>query len=103
MCGEVKAVGGSAAKTSKTEDTERYTAEQALKQSLMSDLEFALEESVIVAITDQRGIITYVNEKFCEISKYSKAELLGQDHHLNNSGYHPKEFIRDLWASLHRT
>ncbi len=66
----------------------------------LADVNYALENSAIVAITDVRGVIKYVNDKFCEISKYSKEELLGQDHRILNSGYHPKEFIRGLWSTI---
>jgi len=66
----------------------------------LADLKFALDEAAIVATTDQRGRITYVNDKFCEISKYSREELVGQDHRIINSGYHPEEFIKSIWTEI---
>lgn len=75
---------------------------EALERSLkeLADIKFALDQSTIVAITDQRGIINYVNDEFCRISKYRRADLLGQDHRIINSNYHSKEFIRDLWTTI---
>src|SRR5215203_3434872 len=72
--------------------------EKTLKE--LSDIKYALDEAAILAITDQRGVITFVNDKFCEISGYEREELLGQDHRIINSAYHPKEFIRSIWTTI---
>ena len=68
--------------------------------SELEQIRFALDQAAIVAITDVAGRITYANDKFCEISKYAREELIGQDHRIVSSKFHPPEFIRDLWRTI---
>jgi PAS domain S-box-containing protein len=93
----------------RSEITDRMTAQSELERAIVDrqhhekqveDLRFALDEAAIVAITDVSGKITYVNDKFCAISKYSREELIGQDHRIINSGFHSKEFIREIWTTI---
>jgi PAS domain S-box-containing protein len=61
---------------------------------------FALDQAAILAVTDRTGNITEVNDRFCQISKYSPAELVGQNYRILNTGYHPPEFFQTLWGLI---
>ena len=60
------------------------------------------DDQIIVSRADLAGRIVYVNADFVEISGYSEDELIGQDHRILNSGYHPREFFQDLWRTIAR-
>ncbi len=66
----------------------------------LANIKYALDKSAIVAITDRSGKIIHVNDKFCEISKYNREELLGKTHRIINSGYHPREFFIGMWGVI---
>jgi PAS domain S-box-containing protein len=76
------------------------TDELSTKQAWLERVVYALNQTAIVAITDTQGTIIFVNEKFCDISKYSREELIGQNHRILNSGYHSRQFFVDMWHAI---
>jgi len=83
-----------------TEGKRRQTLLQSLKE--LADIKFALDQSSIVAISDHQGTITYINDKFCEISQYARAELLSQNHRIIQSGHHSPGFFQQMWVTISR-
>jgi PAS domain S-box-containing protein len=77
-------------------------ARDELRKSL-SELEFqkfALDQHSIVSIADRSGKIIYTNDRFSQVSQYTREELLGQDHRMLNSGYHPSSFFKEMWQTI---
>lgn len=66
----------------------------------LQDLELVLNETTIVVFTDQKGIITYANDKFCALSGFTKEELIGQPQSIVNSGYHDPSFFKYMWETI---
>lgn len=84
----------------KVKDQSRINQQQSYPINELVDLIYALDESTIVAFTDEKGKIINFNKKFCEVSKYSATELIGKDHRMINSGHHSKEFMQELWRTI---
>ena len=72
---------------------------EAARQELI-EKQYAIDQAVIVAVTDLCGTITYANDNFCKISGYSREELLGRNHRLLNSNVHSREFFREMYRCI---
>ncbi|MCM3387817.1 EAL domain-containing protein [Ureibacillus chungkukjangi] len=80
------------------QSTETSLMEHTYKE--LQDIKTAIDEAVIMAVTDSKGIITAVNDRFCEISKYRREELIGQNHRILNSKFHTNEFFKTMWKTI---
>jgi PAS domain S-box-containing protein len=74
--------------------------ERELGRRDLSSQKFALDQHAIVSVTDLNDDILYANDRFCEISGYSREELIGKTHRIVNSGFHPPEFFIELWQTI---
>ena len=86
-----------------TTDEIRNQLEESLKSTNTELVYFkkGLDASFIVSSADENDIIHYVNSNFCQVSKYDESELIGNTHHIINSGHHPKGFFKNLWSTIH--
>ena len=91
---------GNSALLEEIKERKRIEGEMAGNLKALAEFKDALDAHCIVAITDTRGKITYANDKFCAISKYSREELIGQSHRIVNSNYHSKAFMEELWQTI---
>ena len=66
----------------------------------LNNQKFAMDQHAIVSITDKEGLITYANQKFCDINQHTSAELIGKNHRLSKSGNHPASFYAEMWQTI---
>ena len=94
------AVHGALAICQDRTEQERTTSDLLRTTQDLIELRAALDAHAIVTVTDSRGVIIRVNEKFCALSKYERGELIGQTHQIINSGYHPSSFFEAMWHTI---
>lgn len=84
--------------------TESKEAASALERSVRetADYRYAIDQSSYVDVSDKRGVIIYANENFCKVTGYKMEELIGMDHRVLNSGFHPRSFFSGLWNTVLR-
>lgn len=84
------------------EQVRQLLAENTALERTLTELRLGLDAHSIVATTDRKGNILEVNDRFTEISKYSRDELIGAPQSIVNSGTHPRSFFKSMWATIGR-
>jgi len=82
------------------DETIRAKAQREAVTNLLSAYRVAIDKNIICSIADKAGVITYANKKFCDISQYSEADLIGKTHRVVNSGFHPAAFFDNMWETI---
>jgi diguanylate cyclase (GGDEF)-like protein/PAS domain S-box-containing protein len=100
VCHRPMASGGWVATHEDITDAKRQEEALTRVNQELIEKQFAIDQAVIVAITDVKGLITYVNDNLCQISGYTCEELVGKTHRLLNSGTHSKKFFRDMYRQI---
>ncbi|MBI2043813.1 PAS domain S-box protein [Candidatus Pacearchaeota archaeon] len=73
---------------------------KSYNEYLTTSTRAAVLDSAIITETDLQGKITYVNDNFVKATGFSKREIIGNTHKIINSGYHSKEFFKDMWDTI---
>ncbi|WP_422140556.1 response regulator [Arcobacter aquimarinus] len=81
-------------------DYKRKQKELNRSSQLLKQYKNAVDERSIVSKTDEKGIITYVNEQFCLLSGYSKKELIGKNHNIVSHPDNEKELYKEIWNTI---
>ncbi len=81
-------------------ENNRQHTEVLCRQKMFEEYKQAIDDSTIVSKTNPKGVITFVNDMFCEISGYTREELVGKSHNIVRHPDMPAEVFEEMWATI---
>jgi PAS domain S-box-containing protein len=81
---------------------QKHVLDAERARARLKNFRHAIDKHAIVSVTDAQGRILHVNQRFCEVSGYSRAELLGENHRFVKSSVHPPEFYHHMWTTIRK-